>query len=375
MIASFILFAALATITPALASADPSHKAWLADWQKKNPTWRALHLIGPSADRMNLTEKLVTDVLRPMGFNVLILEVDYGFEFKSRPELHCSGLTKEQTRHLAQVCRQNGIRLIPLMNCLGHQSWSTNTGALLKNHPEFDETPGVPSTKKGFYCREWCPSNPDVNPVVFPLLDELIDAFEADAVHVGMDEVFLIGSDNCPRCKGKDVGELFAAEVNDLHQHLVKEKGVEMLMWADRLLDNTKFHYGEWESSKTGSYRAISQIPHDIIMCDWHYEPRSDYPSVRFFQQQGFRVLPSTWKNPEAAVDLIRCSRKDATERMLGVLFTGWSAGGNGERLMAALQGDKTSDGGRGAGHQIASAIQAGLKELNGPAKQQPSGK
>ena len=183
------------------------------------------------------------------------------------------------------------------------------------------------------------PIQPRREPGRISLLDELIDAFDADALHVGMDEVFLIGNEKCPRCKGKDVGELFAGVVNALHQHLVKDKGVEMLMWGDRLLDAGKFSYGSWEASKTGSHRAIDQIPKDIIICDWHYERRADYPSVRFFQQQGFRVLPSPWKNPDAGVAFIRCARKDATERMLGVLFTGWSAGGNGERLMAALKG------------------------------------
>jgi hypothetical protein len=359
-LATFIL-TAIATV-PATA-AEPAHKAWLADWQKKNPAWRAMHLIGPRADKMKLTEQFVTDVLRPMGFNVLILEVDYGFEFKSRPELHCHGVTKEQTRKLSEVCRKNGIRLIPLLNCLGHQSWADHTAPLLDKHPEFDETPNVRSGNKGIYCREWCPSNPDVYPVVFALLDELIDAFDADAVHVGMDEVFLIGNGKCPRCKGKDVGELFATAVNKLHDHLVKDKGVEMLIWGDRLLDAEKFSYGAWEASKTGSHRAVGRIPKDIILCDWHYEPRKDYPSVRFFQQQGFRVLPSTWKNPEAAAALVRCARQDATERMLGVLFTGWSAGGNGESLMAALKDDPREAKGKSTAHQIAAAIRAGLKE------------
>ena len=314
---------------------------------------------------MPLTEKFVSDVLRPMGFNVLILEVDYGFEFKSRPELRCRGITKAQARSLVAVCRRNGIRLIPLLNCLGHQSWADDTAPLLKRHPEFDETPNVRPGNKGIYCREWCPSNPDVYPVVFALLDELIDAFEADAVHVGMDEVFLIGNGKCPRCKGKDVGGLFAAAVNALHRHLVEEKGVEMLMWGDRLLDAGKFSYGAWEASKTGSDRAIAQIPRDIIICDWHYERRADYPSVRFFQQQGFRVLPSTWKTPDAAVALVRCARKDATPRMLGVLFTGWSAGGNGERLMAALSDNRRGGTSENASGQIAATIHAGLKELD----------
>jgi hypothetical protein len=89
-----------------------------------------------------------------------------------------------------------------------------------------------------------------------------------------------------------------------------------MLMWGDRLLDSARFSYGKWEASETGSHRAIEQIPKDIIICDWHYERQSDYPSVRFFQEQGFRVVPSTWTKPEAAVALVRCARNDATERM-----------------------------------------------------------
>jgi rubredoxin len=349
--------------TAAARAAEPDRKTWLQDWQKKNPVWRALHLNGPQPERMKLTEQVVAETMAPLGINVFILEVGYGFEFKSHPELECRGLTKEQAKGLAAVCRKNGIRLIPLFNCLGHQSWAKNTGPLLKKYPQFDETPHISLENKGIYCREWCPSNPDVDKVVFDLLDELTDAFDADALHLGMDEVFLIGSEKCPRCKGKDVGELLAGVVNRLHQHVVKDKGVEMLIWSDRLLDANKFSYGTWEASKTGSHRAIERIPKDIILCDWHYERRSDYPSVRFFQQQGFRVLPSTWKTPDAGVALIQCARKDATERMLGILFTGWSVGGNGDRLAAALKGPDAETG-KDVAKQVAATIKAGLKEL-----------
>ncbi|MGA2068276.1 MAG: family 20 glycosylhydrolase [Thermoguttaceae bacterium] len=357
-------FTAAATAAGPANAAD-AKKARLDDWQKKNPVWRALHLIGPQPERMADTETLVSEVMPPLGLNVLILEVDYGFQFQSHPELDCRGITRPQARKLAEACRKSGVRLIPLLNCLGHQSWASHTGALLRKYPQFDETPHVPADNKGIYCREWCPSNPEVDKVVFDLLDELVDAFDADALHVGMDEVFLIGSDKCPRCKGKDVGELFAGVVNRLHRHLVAERGVEMLMWSDRLLDAGKFSYGTWEASKTGSHRAIDRLPKDIILCDWHYERRADYPSVRYFQQQGFRVLPSTWKNPEAAAALIRCARKDATGRMLGVLFTGWSVGGNGERLMAALGGKEISPQKDDAAKQVAATIHAGLKEMD----------
>jgi hypothetical protein len=355
----------------AVAPATAADKTWLADWQKKNTSWRALHLIGPQPQRLDVTRQLIDEFLVPMHFNALVLEVNYGFRYASHPELECRGLSRQDARELTDFCRNRGIRLIPLFNCLGHQSWSTNTSALLKKYPQFDETPGVPSSTKGFYCREWCPSNPEVNKVVFGLLDELVDAFDADALHVGMDEVFLIGHKDCPLCKGKDPGELFAKVVNELHGHLVNERGVEMLMWGDRLLDVAKFPYGTWEASKTGSHRAIERIPKDIIICDWHYNLRDDYPSVRFFQEQGFRVLPSPWNKPDAAVAFIRCARKDATDKMLGTLFTGWSAGGNGERLLAGLKQTTTPPAKKGAkpdsGAQIAAVIRAGVKELDAP--------
>jgi hypothetical protein len=95
---------------------------------------------------------------------------------------------------------------------------------------------------------------------------------------------------------------------------------------------------------------------------------------VRFFQEQGFRVLPSPWKNPDAGVAFIRCARKDATARMLGVLFR-WSAGGNGERLMAALKGE-TDTNDKDTAKQVAATIKAGLKELGesvvGPKQDSP---
>ncbi len=361
----------------AAAAEEKAGKEWLKEWTAKNRQWRAYHLTSPSGDKLPVTKTLIAEELAPMGINVLIVEVDYGFEFASHPELGGRGLNKQQARELTETCRKHGIRLIPLMNCLGHQSWGAKPGPLLRKYPQFDETPSIPEDNKKIYCREWCPSHPDVNKIVFALLDELIDAFDADAMHVGMDEVFLIGDKNCPRCKGKDVGELFAKAVNELHEHLVGGRGVEMLMWSDRLLDSSVMKYGTWEASATGSHRAIDRVPKDIIMCDWHYElPReyrgmeTPYPSVQFFQEKGFRVLPGTWRKPEAGVALIRASRQGATEKMLGICFTGWSNGRGGEGLLNALRGEsKPAEGKAGKAVEtaqgIAATMKAGLKELN----------
>lgn len=67
-------------------------------------------------------------------------------------------------------------------------------------------------------------------------------------------------------------------------------------------------------------------IPRDIILCDWHYEPREDgYPSVPMFIEKGFRVLPTSWRNLEAVEALISYSEAQHSPRMLGHLFTTWS--------------------------------------------------
>ena len=177
-------------------------------------------------------------VLAQMGVNSIVAEVDYDYAYQSHPELRGGNpIGEERARALVKVCRAHGVRLIPQFQCLGHQSWSRTTHPLLTRYPQFDETPGQFPHNEGIYCRSWCPQHPEVNPIIFDLFDELLDVFEADALHVGMDEVFLIASEHCPRCQGDDPAKLFARAVNDYHAHLVGQRGVEMLMWGDRLLD------------------------------------------------------------------------------------------------------------------------------------------
>ena len=136
-------------------------------------------------------------------------------------------------------------------------------GKLLRVYPQFDETPDIKMPDKyiwpnadNLYCKSYCPLHPDLHPVLFEVIDELCDVFESDAFHAGMDEVFFIGDDNCPRCGGRDKAELFAGEVQVIHDHL-KQKGRGMWIWGDRLLDGKTTGFGIWEASFNNTYRAI----------------------------------------------------------------------------------------------------------------------
>lgn len=288
--------------------------------------WLGLHLFAPAPSGLPLLQRAIVEALVPTGINTLILEVNYHFAYRSHPELAQPGaMNREHARDLAVFCRRHGVRLIPQFNCLGHQSWSKSTFVLLTTYPELDETPNIPRDNPGIYCRSWCPLHPRVNEIVFALIDELIDAFGSEAFHVGMDEVFLIASPQCPRCKGKHPGELFAKAVNDYHAHLVGRRKQTMLMWGDRLLEGGTMPYGPFESSWNRTASAIDRIPKDIVICDWHYLLMKDYPSVRYFQKKGFRVWPASWRNVQGTVALMNCARRDATDRMIGHLFTTWA--------------------------------------------------
>ena len=139
--------------------------------------------------------------------------------------------------------------------------------------------------------------------VVLPLVDEICDAFESDAFHAGMDEVFYIGEAKCPRCGGKDKAELFANEVKLIREHL-KAKGRRLWIWGDRLLDGKTTGMGEWEASANGTDRAIDLIPRDVFICDWHYE-RADLSPV-YFAMKGLNVVSCPWTNPKTALQQLR---------------------------------------------------------------------
>jgi len=303
---------------------------------KRGKDWkfRGFCLNVPRQKDMAIFKRLITEVLPSYNCNAIVLLTRYQYQFKSHPAVSDrEPLTRSQAGEIAELCRQNNIRIIPKMNLLGHQSGQEKGSelGLLRAYPDFDETPDQPSVR---YCRSLCPRHPQVKDVVFDLMDEMIDAFGADAIHLGLDEVFEIGK--CPRCKDTPNAELFADWVNALHSHLAGK--AEMLIWSDRLLNGEATGYGEWEASMNNTYEMIDSIPKDIIMCDWHYGERESYPSVPFFTGKGFRVLACPWRELKATqaflkyADSVRSdsqrTKDNINDKFMGVLQTSWCDSG-----------------------------------------------
>ena len=276
--------------------------------------------------------------LAPRQINTLFLMIDYHYQFKSHPELIDSfAISEQDAKKIVRVCAANHIRIIPEMDMLGHQGWEERPGKLLQVYPQFDETPWVKNPVKyewpnpdNLYCRSYCPLAPGLHEILFGVIDEICDVFESNAFHAGMDEVFYLGEDRCPRCAGKDKAVLFAGEVKTLRNHLAG-KGRELWIWGDRLLDGKTTGLGIWEASGNDTYRAIDLIPKDVVICDWHYD-RPDKTSV-LFAMKGLRVVTCPWRHPLFAVTQVNdmvAFREQSTPEMracfMGVVETVWQS-------------------------------------------------
>lgn len=339
---------------------------------KKEPLpVKGLCIAAPSTDRMDDFIAFIENELAPRKVNTLILRVDYNYQYTSRPELaNEDGLSRTDVKKLVEACQSTNIRIIPQVNLLGHQSWHSNLGKLLEVYPEFDETPHVELPEKyewpnddGLYCKSYCPLHPEVHDVVFDIVDEICEVFEADAFHAGMDEVFYIGDDKCPRCSGRDKAELFAGEVTHIRNHLASNNR-ELWIWGDRLLDGKITGLGMWEASMNNTHRAIDLIPKDVFICDWHYE-RPD-PTPIYFAMKGFQVATCPWRKPQVArkqVNNMYAYRSHSTEEMKdnlkGMVQTVWSSAGNFMDEFYGKPGDDTTS------NSPAACFRATFDEIN----------
>jgi hypothetical protein len=282
---------------------------------------RGICLGVPDSAGIGLIVKFIDEWLAPRKCNLLVLLTRYAYKFESHPECASKkAVSKADMVQIKEACKRNNIKLVPKMNLMGHQSGKTRDtlDGLLNAYPGFDETPGMDEV---FYCRSLCPNHPDIKPILFDLMDELVDVCESDALHIGMDEVFDIGL--CDRCKGISTADIFADWVNALASHL-REKGVRTYMWGDRLLSSEETGYGTWEAAANGTEGAIKKIAKDIFICDWHYEDRIKYGSVDIFEENGFDYVVCPWRYKANAVKFLDYAREHGKEHLKGFMATTW---------------------------------------------------
>ena len=270
--------------------------------------FRGVHLFLPSVEEMPFAKRLIKNMISPLGYNAVIIEVAGCMQFDSHPEINAAVMNaidmykkglwpkfahdavaagtvvpKAAVAEFVDYIRSFGIEVIPEVQSLGHVQFMTQA------HPDIAEieddaenrnidTRGEDARPEKFYRHSYCPSNPKSYEILFDLLDEVIEVFRPrEYVHMGHDEVYEIGV--CPICKDKDPARLYADDVNKLYSYL-KDRGLKMMIWSDMIQPITRY--------KTPG--AIDMIPKDILMLDFIWYFHFDKDIEDNLLEKGFKV-------------------------------------------------------------------------------------
>ena len=197
---------------------------------------------------------------------------------------------KEDVREIVRIANNNYIEVIPEIPSLSHGYY------LLTRHPELAEYPA------DIWPDTYCPSNPKTYGLLFDVLDEYIEVIHPKMVHIGHDEWLGAPLGVCPLCKGKDYSELFAKDVNAIHDYLGK-RGIKTAMWGDFLLESVRGAGPTKRTSDTGyKYETPgavrpevvkASIPKDILIFNWFWKNRERDMELQNF---GFKQVYGNFK-------------------------------------------------------------------------------
>lgn len=198
------------------------------------------------------------------GYQELYLHLEDAVHYPSLPGIgRDDAYTYEELGELVLKAAQAGIRVVPIINLLGHTQYLIKHPAL-RDLNELRDNEGDPLVSG-----QICPLHPRFPEVAGKLLRDMAPYCTAGKVHVGLDESFHLGK--CPHCR-EEVARIglaghFAGHVNRLHQ-LVTASGLQMGLWADML-----YFVPE----------AIPLLPRGLAAYDWYYYPFQRKPRVEFF--------------------------------------------------------------------------------------------
>lgn len=249
------------------------------------------------------------------GFNSLGLYVEHRFRFLSAQwAAGKEALGKEQVQMLRRVFP--GLQVIPFINLLGHME-----GFLYSEQ-------GREFRAEKFKGYQAVANSPEFQDFAERLLDDTLDAFDSDWVHIGGDETAQLAShpadkavaDAHPHGKARVYGEHFGR----LAQRVI-DQGRTPCIWGDMLLEHEA---------------ASAYIPPQTVVFDWQYKNGLADSSPKLLEQ-GFRVVGcptlhvynAAWLHVERSEQNIREVAQDSHSLNLeGQCLTTWEFG-----MMSAL--------------------------------------
>ena len=173
--------------------------------------------------------------------------------------------TKEEIRDLISYASARHIEIIPEIEMPGHSE------EVLAAYPELG------CSGEAYMDSDFCVGNEEVFKFLETVLDEVIEVFPSEYIHIGGDEAVKHHWKTCPKCKQrmaeeglKDVDELQSYMIKRMARY-VESKGRKVIGW-DEILDG-----GLAEGAAVMSWRgteggiAAMNMGHDVVMSPDRY--------------------------------------------------------------------------------------------------------
>ncbi len=255
----------------------------IRDWPEI--AWRGWHVASPRAHELEIYRKWI-DFMAALKYNTIIWEVNDRLQYEKHPEIAAGDApTKAQLRELIEYARARHFRVFPQLATFAHFGY-------VLSKPQWRHLAEAEETTLGHHSLfNYCPSHPETHPLVFDLMDEVLEVFDSEYFHLGRDEATFDDIGTCPRCRDDDPAELFVNDLITLHDWLA-ERGVRTVIWGDMFLPS---HNG----MKYGTAALTDRLPKDILICDWHYSAGYDFDSsLSYWEEHGFEALGCPWYEP-----------------------------------------------------------------------------
>ncbi|MFA9479547.1 glycoside hydrolase family 20 zincin-like fold domain-containing protein [Phycisphaerales bacterium AB-hyl4] len=188
--------------------------------------------------------------------------------------------------------------------------------------------------------KAYCLSDPGSYEIVDRTIDNVMEIYQPEMVHIGHDEVWDLGT--CSRCleSGKEGGELVLKHVLHVYERFKSHNpDVVILLWDDLL------RHQRSGTSYGILYEHADELPKDLIVCPWIYHTSDEHfqqmqERLRHQTAMGFEVVgtPSGYwmENNLLWYQALQPYVANGTAR--GMMFTEWEAALNGSNMPAAAE-------------------------------------
>ncbi|MEI8280845.1 MAG: hypothetical protein WCG75_00425 [Armatimonadota bacterium] len=270
--------------------------------------FRGVHLfVGPNA--LEFHQKLWSNVLRPLGFNKVVLECERTNWASMGPTIDPATMKLADLAKLFKWYRSQEVEPIPLIQSLGHMDWLLRADS----RKDFAINPSVPYTLD--------PRKPGAKELIGGIWSEVFTTLKPTTIHVGLDEVDLRGF----ATKNPELKTELWKEMLGYLGGMAKQNQVNLMLWGDEgLAPNEAIDAANGDDAGNAAKRRAA-IPKGSMIADWHYKAdQAHVPFLKSLQKwklEGFRPIASTWYRPEN----VRGFDVAADVEGVGTLQTTWA--------------------------------------------------